>query len=314
MKYIKYLLCVAVLFVTQTVPAQIAVSPLVIDNGVGGVEGAKSVIDAKLRSVLSANGILSNYGESRFVLTAKFDVLDKEALATVPVKIVQHLNVSLGIGDGIDGTCFGTTSFEVTGVGSTDEQAIINAIKRFNNRSEQIGALVRQATDGVLRYYNTNGGKIIAEAKSLIKSQKYDEAIYALSSIPMACDYYQQAQGLIAQSYRSSINHNSAQILAAAKASWAANPSEENAQEIANMLNDIDTSSPAYAEAKKLMNTMESRIKLRENREYSLRVKKMNQEYQLSKAQINAVQNIAVAYAKSRPKVVYHTTYINRWW
>jgi hypothetical protein len=40
----------------------------------------------------------------------------------------------------------------------------------------------------------------------------------------------------------------------------------------------------------------------------------MNQQYALNRAQIKAAENIAVAYAKSRPRVVYNTRIINRWW
>lgn len=313
MKHFKYLLLLACLSF-QTAMAQIQVSPLVIDNDIDGLSAATSVIENKLRTVLSQNGILSSYGDSRFVLTAKFDVLDKQALTTVPVKIIAKLNVTLGIGDGIDGTCYGTTSFEITGAASTDEQAIINAVKRFNGKNGQISELVNKATESILAYYENNGPTIVAQARSLIKSGRYEEAMYVLSAIPMECSSYKEAQTLIAQSYRSNVNHNSAQVLAAAKASWAADPSEENAQEIAEMLSEIDTSSPSYAGAKQLMNQMESRFKQRENREYQLRVKEMDQEYALNKAQIKAVQNIAVAYAKSRPRVVYNTRVIHTWW
>jgi hypothetical protein len=308
------LLIVALLCVGQASRAQIQVSPLVVDNNTQGLAGASSIIESKLQSVLSQNGILCNYGESRFVLTAKFDVIDKQTLNTVPVKIVSHLNVSLGIGDGIDGTCYGTTSFEATGVASTEEQAIINAVKRFNEKSPQISNLITRATNRIIEYYDRNSASIIAEARALIKSQKYNEAVYVLNTIPMACKGYSEAQGLMAQAYKSNINHNSAQVLAAAKAYWAANPTTEGANEVANMLSEIDTNSPAYAGAKQLMSQISARFKLREDRDYALKTKEMNQQYALNRAQIKAAENIAVAYAKSRPRVVYNTRIINRWW
>lgn len=315
MKLIKFIFAIALSWSIHTIQAQIQVSPYVAEGMVDGLDqNAAGILEDRLRSILSQNNIIARFGDSRFVLAAKITVTGKEALATAPVKIVSRLQLHLGIRDGMDGTCFGSTSMEVTGVGATDQQAVTNAIRKINGRLEGVNDMIQTATQRIVDYYERNASKIIATANTQMNAGKYDEAIFMLAQIPQECSLYNKAQTTLLSAYRKQINHNSATLLNQAQATWAANPTSENAANIVATLSEIDPSAACYPQAKALMAKVEAQGKLEQTREYNLRVKEINNQTALEKARIKAVQNIAVAYCKSRPKVVYRTTYINRWW
>lgn len=316
MKKVRLFSLAVVAMMATAVNAQVHISPYVLeDDAVDGLtKNSAQLVEGKLRSILSQNGINSNLGDSRFILTAKFNQLDKEALSTVPVKIVSRLNVNFAIGDGVDGTCYGTKNIEITGVGQTEEQATVNAVRNMNKKARELNDLVQTGVGRIIEYYRKNAGNILARGSSLMKAGNTDEAIYELSMIPEECPEYKQAQTLIGKAARQGINQNAAKLLNEAQASWSANPTAANADNIVTTLSQIDPSAACYPQVKALMSKIESRAKLEQDRAYQLVLKKMNDEKEMERARLKAATSVAVAYAKSRPKVVYNTRIIRTWW
>lgn len=74
-----------------------------------------------------------------------------------------------------------------------------------------------------------------------------------LAQIPQECSLYNKAQTTLLSAYRKQINHNSATLLNQAQATWAANPTSENAANIVATLSEIDPSAACYPQAKALM-------------------------------------------------------------
>lgn len=312
MRRIRTLLLLAACWLVQTASAQINMSPYVSEQMVDGLDSnTATLLENKLRTLLSQNGMNSQFGNSRFVLVAGLSVIEKEALTTTPVKIVVHLNLNLAVGDGVDGNCYGSRSVEITGVGQNDNQAVSNAVKKLNGKLEGLGDLLQIAKKRIISYYNTNGDAIIKAATAQMNGGNYDEAIYQLSLIPQECNAYSRAQSTLQSAFKKRVNHNSAKLLNEAKAMWSANPTSENAANIVATLSEIDPSAACYGEAKALMSKIEAQGKLEQQREYNLRNKQLNNAYNLEKARINAVAQVATAYAKSRPKVVYR---VYHWW
>lgn len=312
MKLVKQVVLAALLLVGGRASAQIQVSPYAVENCVDGIDAsAVSLVENKLRSMLSQNGALSRFGESRFVLTAHFIVTGKEALSTTPVKVVSRMSATLAIGDGVDGTCYGSRELEITGVGRNDNEAAMNAIRSLNGKSEQVGALIQVATKRIVEYYEAVGPKILASARAQAKGGKYDEAIYMLAQIPEASSSYQQAQTLMGNVMQQKVDHESATYLNEATAQWSAAPTSDNAPNVVATLSKIDPNAACYPQAKALMRKIESQAKLEQTREYNLKTKAITSAVQLQKARIRAAENIAVAYARSQPKTVYR---VYGWW
>lgn len=312
MKLINYVVLTALLLFGGKASAQIQVSPYAVENCVDGIDAsAVSLVENKLRSILSQNGALSRFGESRFVLTAHFIVTGKEALSTAPVKVISRMSATLAIGDGVDGTCYGAKELEITGVGRNDNEAAMNAIRSLNGKSEQVEALIHVATKRIVEYYEVMGPKILSSARAQAKGGNFDNAIYMLTQIPEASSGYQQAQTLIGNLMQQKVDHESATYLNEATAQWAADPTSGNAANVVATLSKIDPNAACYPQAKSLMRKIESQAKLEQTREYNLKNQIITNAAQLAKARIRAAENIAVAYARSRPKTVYR---VYGWW
>lgn len=295
--------------------AQIHLTPYVSATTGGVDDNNSSVIETRLRSLISQMGMESGYG-TRFVLAVKVNLLDRYMTGGAPVRIGQKMQVTYAVGDAESGTCFGSCMQEVKGSGQTEQAAMLAAFRNIRP-TDELRALIAESKQRIISYYNTNGPSIIQKAKGLITAQKWEEALYELSVIPSECGCFSQAQSMMVQVYQEHINHDASQVLAEAQAVWSADPNPGPAAEQAmSILSTINTSAKCYPQAQALMKSIETRVKSVTDKKYndalSLEKALLNTAASLEKARINACRDIAVAYAKSRPRVVYKT--INRWW
>ena len=295
--------------------AQIMMTPYV-DATVGGLnENNIQLVENRLRSIISAAGMESSYN-TRFILATRINLLDREFTSSAPVRMIQKLQVTLAIGDGESGICFGSTTFEVKGIGETEEQAMLQACKSIPKTNNQIRDLVATAKTRILSYYEENASAIIAHAKSLEQQQQYEAALNELAAIPQECSQYRTAVAMMSKIAKSNINHDSAQTLAEAQAVWSADPNPGPSADMAMaLLSQINTDAKCYPQAQALLKKIEARCKAVTDRQYAddvaYRNAKLKAETTLEKARIKAVRDVAVAYAKKRPRVVYH---VHTWW
>ena len=295
--------------------AQIQLTPYVSATSGGLDENNTSVIETRLRTLISKMGMESGYG-TRFVLAVKANLLDRYMTGGAPARIGQKMQVTIAVGDAESGTCFGSCTQEVKGSGQTEQAAMLAAFRNISP-TDELKSLIAESKQRIINYYNTNGPSIIQKAKGLIVAQKWEEALYELSAIPNECGCFSQAQAMMIQVYQEHINHDASQVLAEARAVWSADPNPGPAAEQAmSILSTINTSAKCYPQAQALMKSIETRIKNVTDKKYndaiSMEKARLNTAATLEKARLNACRDVAVAYAKSRPRVIYRT--INRWW
>lgn len=311
----KFILTIAMALMGLAAEAQIWMTPYVDATVKGLNANSMDLVENRLRSIISANNMISGYN-TRFILATKINLLEREFTSTAPARLIQHLSVTLAIGDGITGACFGSTSFEVKGIGETEEQAMLSAVRNIPKSNKEIRELVGTARERILSYYEENAASIIAHAKSLESTQEYEAAIAELSAIPQECSYYQEAQSIISRVYQSGLDHDAGQLLLQAQAVWAADPNPGPSAEMAMaILSRIDASAKQYPQAQALMKKIETRVQSftdkMYNDEVAYRNAKLKAETTLANARIKASRDVAVAWASHQPKVVYN---IRGWW
>ncbi len=310
-----FIVCALTCLFSIGASAQIILTPYV-DATVGGLEQNNiDLLENKLRSCISAAEMTSGYN-SRFIIAARVNVLDREYTSGAPVRMVQRLSITMAIGDGLSGTCYGSCTFEVKGIGRTEEEAMLSAFKSIPRKNGRIEGMIKESHSRIIQYYEENADNIISHAKSLVITQKYEDALYELSAIPEECSAYPQAVALMSTIYQTNINHDAAQMLSEAQALWSADPNPGPAADQAlNILGQINTDAACYGQAKSLMNTIQKRVQSVQDRDYAdeiaYRNAQLNAATTLEKARIKAARAIGVAYAQSRPKVVYH---VHSWW
>lgn len=299
--------------------AQIHITPVVSSSVEGFTDNEKNIFENRLSSILSQNNMLSKIGDSRFVLVGKIDTESKDVLGTAPTQIAYKLNVTLAVGDGFEGIKFAVETLTAKGVGSTEEKAVLNAIKNINGKSEMIANLMNTGRLRIIDYYNSNFQNIIAKARLLVNNDKFDEAMYSLVVFPEECEGYQQSLDLINEIYMMLLDRQAKEVLKEAQALWAGNPSEENTPKVMEILSQIDSKSNVYSDAQKLMEKIQSSITTKREREYqdakaqrdreyndaiALRNKQIDTHAELTKAGYAAAVKIAKAYSKQK-KVKY---------
>lgn len=299
MKTLRYWAMAVAALACNFATAQINMSTYVPAEQLTGFDAnVATLLDNKLQNTLSKNGMTTQMGDSRFVLAATLSVVEKEAIATTPPKVVVHLNLHLAVGDVGEGKCWGSRSVDITGVGATDNQAVTNAVKLINAKKiAEVGELLQLARQRIIDYYNENGPTIIATAKVKAEARDYDEAIYMLAQFPQECNGYQEAINVMQDTYIAYINFENAALLQEAKAMWTSNPSCANAAEVAELLGSIDVLSTSVEAADELLAAIQSQCQLEAERRHAIKMQKMADEAALKKSVVDGCVSVANGFS-----------------
>lgn len=276
---------------------QFSITPYVPESVSGLSANNRNLLTSRLNAMLSRMGVLSQIGESRFILTATLATIDKEVTATAPAQVVCKYEVTMSIGDGMDGTLYASAILKVKGVGQSEDRAVATALKQLSPDNDAVKQMVRKACDRIIEYYNRVGESLMARADALCVDGNYDEAIYLISTIPMGCNHYEKAMQKLASIYQKYADFNCTLLLTDAKAAWAANPTTENAAEVVKKLSGISPNASNYKQVSAFIKEVESATKAEIKEEREAERTEATRSYELQKQQISAARDVAIAYA-----------------
>ena len=309
--------------------AQIQITPYIDESNCSAMpNGICEILTQKLNNIISQNGIQSQMGQSRFVLTCNVTEESKTVLATSPTQIAYFLNVYLYLGDGETGTKYINESFQTKGVGNTEEKAYRNAIKNIQAKSQQMTEFVGKGSAKILDYYEKNRNQILSSIRSCVAGNNLEQAAYELCLIPQECTYYNDVQTILGKVSDMIVDNKSSDFFLQAKSVWASEQNESTANQVADLITQIDANASCYAEAHKFLESVTVRMEQLNNREWAARQRQLSHEREMEMvrennrntetqmriqaqrntniAVIKAVRDVAVEYAKRRPRVVYH--------
>lgn len=309
--------------------AQIQITPFIDEQNCSAMpNGICETLNQKLSNVISQNGIQSQMGQSRFVLTCNVTEESKNVLSTSPTQIAYVLDLHLYIGDGETGTKYISQSFRTKGVGPTEEKAYRNAVKNLQAKSQAMTEFVGKGSSRILDYYENNKEQILSSIRSCIDGKNLEQAAYELCLIPQESSYYNDVQALLGKVNGKIVDNQSSSLFLQAKSIWAAEQNESTANQVADLVNQIDVNASCYADAHQFMETVKARMEQLNNREWAARQRQLSHERKMEMAResnrstetkmrikvqrdtniatIKAVRDVAVEYAKRRPRVVYH--------
>lgn len=270
---------------------------------------ANKTLEDKLKRIVTNYGLASSVQgvNSPFILTANAIELRKETTATVPPHTVVELSVSFYVGNGEDGTLFGSCNEEVKGVGNNLDQAYAAAFKKININNPELNETIKEGKAKIISYYENVASDLISKANSLAASGNYPEAYELLLQIPTVCSQYSRAQQLMVSLVQQESEQNNSAILTSARAAWSASPNETGASEAMALLAQMtNTSSKLQAEASSLMKEISSRLQKVEDNEKAAQAQREANEHALAMEAVKGATQVAVARAK-RP--IYRV-----WW
>ena len=272
-------------------------------------DAARTMLTNKLSQIVAANGFGGSAMNERFIITANVVTLNKDLTATAPPMTALNLEVTLYIGDGIDGTKFASKSVQVKGVGTNETKAYIEAIKQIKTNDPSYAAFLEEGKQKIMKYYNSKCDFIISSAKSLAGQNKLEEAIYKLTSIPDVCkECYDKALAAIAPIYKQKIDRDCKIKLAEATNAWNASQNADAANTAGGILSSIEPQAACYGEAKALSAKIQKRVLEVDKREWNYVMKDQQQTSEL----IKAYRDVGVAYGNGQPQNISYN--VNGWW
>lgn len=310
MKAVKTLLSAAAILLGLTCAAQncdIDISVVGITKGEVVPEAVESRLEAKLANAMAKAGILSAPYEAQFFLAARFDDAFNDIIAGPSPKVVVKTSLTLYIGDAVNQKIFASQSFDLKGVGASDEQAYTRALNSVSPANKQIQEFLIKGRDRIVEYYDNNYPSLIADARRAMTTRNYDEALFYISTIPPCCKGYAEARALAMQITTDQLDYVGSRLLAQARGAWAASPDETGAAEAYRYLSQIDPACASAADAeafgKKIAQTTQKQWEF-EN------VTKYQNALELENKRIAAAKEVAVAWAKNRPQTVNRYVFI----
>lgn len=276
----------------------IAFTPLVIPSSTGGDNThVDNYLYNRLRSLILNNGGIA-IENNQFAIAMSYDILNKQVLSGIPIKIVYNLNISMFIVDTNNKKIYSSFNTEVKGIGDSETKALINCFKGIGLANNNIKQFIEKGEKGIIDYYDNNYQKIIAKATSDAALKNFDTAIYALLCIPECCKGYEAALIHLPVIYKQFVNQHCNENLAQARAAWYASPNSDGASVAGVYLSEIYPDAACYKDAMDLF----KEIKRQLGEEWKFMMKQYNDAVAIETQRMEMMREIAIAYAKNQPK------------
>jgi hypothetical protein len=213
-------------------------------------EAARSSLTNKLNQIVTQNGMGGKSINERFIITANINVISKDITPSAPPMYAYVLDITLFIGDGIEGIKFSSISFEVKGIGESETKAYISALKNLKTNDPKYQSFIETGKNKIIEYYNSKCDFNIKEAQTLASQNQFDEAIFKLSCVPEVCkDCYDKSMDAITVIFKAKMERECQSNIAKSKTFKAQENYDKAAEALATILPDLT----CYKEAQTLM-------------------------------------------------------------
>ena len=252
---------------------------------------AKNLLLTKLNQIASNNGMGGSQANPRFIITANVNVGTKDIIAGPPQMIAQNLDVTLFIGDAITNTIFTNTTLSLKGVGTNENKAFIDALKTINLKNKEVLAFLEEGKTKIVNYYSTNCDFIIKDAQTLVKQEKYDEAIYQLSQVPDVCkDCYFKCLDTLTQIYQQKIDADCKVKFNEAKVTWTAAQTPNGAEKAGDILSTINPMANCQTDVTAFIKAIDAKLKADEKARWQFKMKQYADKIAMQKEQVRIAE------------------------
>jgi hypothetical protein len=248
---------------------------------------AKNLLLTKLNQITSNNGMGGSQVNPRFIITANVNVGTKDIIAGPPQMIAQNLDVTLFIGDAVTTTIFSNTTLNLKGVGTNENNAFIDALKTINPKNKEVLAFLEEGKTKIIDYYGTNCDFIIKDAQTLVKQEKYDEAIYQLSLVPDVCkDCYFKCLDTLTHIYQQKIDADCKVKFNEAKVTWTAEQTPNGAEKAGDILSTINPMANCQTDVTAFIKAIDAKLKADEKARWQFKMKQYADKIAIQKEQV----------------------------
>ena len=280
---------------------RIVLNAYVSDQVEGLPASAKNALANKLNQITTKAGLGGSAFVPRFIITPNITVLSKDVTPTAPPMVALALDVTIYVGDGLDGTLFDSESMTLKGVGTNEAKAYMGAIKQIKGNNPNLQNLIKTGKTKIIQYYNDRCDYIIKEAQTLGSQNEYGAAILKLTSVPEVCkECFVKCMDAVEPYYVKQIERECKMKLQEAQGIWAANQDMASAERAGAILATVEPEASCFGEVKALSSEIASRVQKIDAREWKYVLKDQTQESE----RISSYKAVGVAYGNGQPKTV----------
>lgn len=292
--------------------SRISINAIVPDEGIP-VEACRN-LENKLTRALTASGFADNGYVERFVLTAKVDITQKDVVPSIPARVSQKMDVTFFVGDVIENKVYSSCSVSLAGIGTNETKAFISAFSKVNPQQRDLQYMLTEAKAKIVEFYRNNTDEIIQNAQTLASMQKYDEAIFRLTSVPNVYNEgYKKCQDAAVAVYQQKIDNEAATLLAKAKNVWLQSPDASGAQQVATIIANVNPKASNYASVEAFRKQVENKLQADAKREWEFQMKQYEDNQAFKRSIVSACRDVGVAFGKGQPRSIVRTI-VRGWW
>lgn len=252
---------------------------------------AKNLLLTKINQITSNNGMGASQVNPRFIITANVNVGTKDIIAGPPQMIAQNIDITFFVGDAVTNTIFSNTTLSLKGVGINENTVFIDALKTINPKNKEVLSLLEEGKTKIINYYSTNCDFIIKDAQTLVKHEKYDEAIYQLSLVPDVCkDCYFKCLDTLIQIYQQKIDADCKVKFNEAKVTWTAAQTPNGAEKAGDILSTISPMANCQTDVTAFMKVIDAKLKADEKARWQFKMKQYADKIAMQKEQVRIAE------------------------
>lgn len=270
-------------------------------------EAALDMLNSRLATAISTDGIMASIPYGQFFVTAKFNHVTEDVVPGPPKQFAVHTSLTLFIGDIVGQQIYSSKTFELRGVGTSVQRALINSLQTMNAQNKNFKQFINAGRDKIINYFNNNYNTILAKANKAANIKKYEEALYYACSIPECCTGYTEASNNIIRIFQSYIDNDSDILYNKAYSAWSSSPNPDGAQIASLYISLIKPSSSVYSKSQQLVNEIKETVRgdfIFEKQE------KYKDSLTLKKACIDAARHIGTAYGNGQKETTTNLLWI----
>lgn len=265
------------------------------------------MLGTRMKAAIANSGMGATEDLTQFYLTAKSTMLDKHIVPGSPTKYFNTTELTLFVVDAFAQRVFTSFTMEVKGVGNSEQQSYTNSYKEFRVNNPRLLSYLKDSNNKILAYYDSQYPNIITEANNLALVNKYEEALFKLSTVPQACKGYQEVLSVASQIYHKYLDDQSFKALAKARAIWNAGQDSAAASEAGVYLAQVDPNSKYYQDAVALNDEIKARVKSDIDYYRKLEARDATWGHEERTQSIDAWRQVGVAYGNNQKSQYYKT-------
>jgi len=137
----------------------------------------------RLMQIASIGGIGASGESPCFAIAAMMTPVSKKSTGTVPQKCICTYNVTIFVGNMVDGMIYAGITQKVTGAGSSFEDAAVCAAGEIKN-SNEMQQMLQSAEEQIISWYENNISTLKQQVNACVARADYSMAYALLSCVP----------------------------------------------------------------------------------------------------------------------------------